>query len=92
MSTIAFSSTMKNAANSVVASTGGTSSWPDRLGRVLADALEVEDGLGEDRAAADHGAEVEAPQRDDRDHRVAQHVPDHDLPLARAPWRAAVRT
>src|SRR5918995_206949 len=28
MSTIAFSSTMKNAANIVVASTGGTSSWP----------------------------------------------------------------
>ena len=56
----------------------------DRVGRVLADALEVEDRLGEDRAAAEHRAEVEAPERDDRDHRVAQHVADHDLALRQA--------
>ena len=53
----------------------------DRLGRVLAHPLKVEDRLGEDRSAAHHGAEVEAPERDDRDHRVAQDMADHDLPL-----------
>ena len=46
----------------------------DGLLEVLADALDVEDGLREDRAAAEHGAEVQAPERDDRDERVAQHV------------------
>ena len=77
MSTIVLSRTMKNAPNRVTASTGGTSSAADRLGEVLADALDVEDRLGEDRAAAEHGAEVQAPERDDRDQRVAQHVAAH---------------
>ena len=75
MSTTVLSKTMKKAPNIViVTSTGGTSSCCDRLERVLADALEVEHGLGEDRAAAEHRPEVEPPQRHDRDHRVAQHV------------------
>ena len=62
----------------------------DRLGGVLADALKVEDGLGEDRAAADH-APNEAPEGEDRDHRVAQHVPEQHLASVR-PLARAVRT
>ncbi len=34
----------------------------DRVGRVLADALEVEDDLGEDRAAADHERRSRGPR------------------------------
>ena len=37
----------------------------DRVGRVLAYSLEIEDRLGEDRSASHHRAEVEAPERDD---------------------------
>ena len=47
----------------------------------LADAVQVEDRLGQDRAAADHLREVEAPQRDDRDQAVAQDVADQHLAL-----------
>ena len=74
MSTIVFSRTMKNDAEHRDREHRRHVELPDRLGRVLADALEVEDRLGEDRAAAEHGAEVEAPERHDRDQRVAQHV------------------
>src|ERR1044072_3697837 len=42
--------------------------------RILADPVQAEQLLGEDRAAADHGAEVEAEEGDDRDQRVAQDV------------------
>ena len=81
MSTTAFSSTMKNASEQRDREHRRHVELADRLGGVLAHALQVEDRLGEDRAAAEHGAEVQPPQRDDRDHRVAQDVPDHDLAL-----------
>src|SRR5436190_13414284 len=54
----------------------------DRLRRVPAHAVQVEDGLGEDRAAADHRGEVEAEQAHDRDQRVPEHVLEQH-PLAR---------
>src|SRR5207247_4524656 len=41
------------------------------LRRVPAHALQVEDRLGEDRAPSEHGGEVEAEERHDRDQRVA---------------------
>src|SRR5215211_7753297 len=40
---------------------------PDRLRRVLAHAVQVEDRLRQDRSAAEHGGEIEAEQRHDRD-------------------------
>ena len=92
MSTTALSTTTKKAPNIVITSTGGTSScWID-VGRVLAHALQVEDRLREDRAAADHGREVEAEERDHRDQRVAEHVVDQHSALAEAlgPRRADV--
>ncbi len=64
---------------------------PDRIGGQLADAVQVEDRLGQDRAAADHLGEVEAPQRDDRDQAVAQDVADQHLALGQ-PLGPAVRT
>ena len=79
---------MKNAPNSDDREHRRDVEAADRLGEVLADALDVEDGLGEDRAAAEDVAEVQAPQRDDRDERVAQHVAEQHArsprPLARA--------
>ena len=83
---------MKNAPNIVMASTGGTSRRLIDSCEVLADALEVEHRLGEDRAAAEHGAEVQPPQRDDRDQRVAQHVAAQHASLAEMPLARAVRT
>src|SRR5215213_6968221 len=57
---------------------------PDRFGRVLADAVKVEQSLRENRPAADHGAEVEAEQGDDRDQRVSKDVPCPNLALRQA--------
>ena len=72
----ALSTTTKNAPNIMITSTGGTSSaWIDSAA-YWPTPVQVEHRLGEDRAAADHRREVEAPQRDDRDQRVAQHVAD----------------
>src|SRR6476469_5098713 len=45
------------------------------FGGVLADPVKVEQRLGEDRPTADHGAEVEPEEGDDRDQRVAEDVP-----------------
>src|SRR2546430_13384543 len=50
----------------------------DVLGRILADAVQLEDGLRENGAAADSGAEVEAEERDDRDQRVTDDMLDED--------------
>ena len=71
MSTIVLNSTMKNAPNITTAISGGRSRRPDRFSGIQSDAVEVVDGLGEDRATADHQAEVEPEQRDDGNHRVA---------------------
>ena len=60
---------------------GGRSRLTDRLGGVLAHALKAEDGLGEDRAAAERGAEVESAQRHHRDQRIAERVAQQDAPL-----------
>src|SRR4051794_14515078 len=49
-----------------------------------ANALEAEHHLGEQRAAADQGAEVEAEQRDEADQRSAQSVAHQDLTLLQA--------
>ena len=84
MSTTAFRNTMKKAANMVVARTGRHVELSYRLGRVLPHALEIEHRLREDRAAADDRSEVEPPERDYRNHRVAQHVAHHDLALRQA--------
>src|SRR5215207_9787994 len=54
---------------------------PDRLPRVEPDAREVVHGLGEDRPASDHRAEVEPEQGDDRDQRIAEDVTDAHLAL-----------
>ena len=52
----------------------------DALVDLVADAVDVEDALGDDRAAH-QGAEVGADERDDRDQRVAQQVDaDHPAP------------
>src|SRR5438034_9480079 len=51
---------------------------PHRLTRGPADTLQVEDRLGQDRPAAEHGGEVETEQRHERDQRVAQHVLPQD--------------
>ena len=58
MSTTVLSSTMKNAPK-IDEEDRRHIELADRLGRVLPHALEVEDRLREDRAAADHRAEVE---------------------------------
>jgi hypothetical protein len=52
-----------------------------RAVRQEADARQPEHDLGQQRAAADEHGEVEAEQRDERDHRRAQHVPREDAPL-----------
>ena len=56
-----------------------------------ADAFDVEERLGDDRAAADQHAEVEPEQGDHRDQRVAQHVLGHH-PALLSPLARAVRT
>ena len=87
MSTIAFSSTMKKAANSVVGEHGWHVELAHSLRGVLPHPLKVEDRLGEDGASAHHRAEVEPPQGDHRDQRVAKDVSHHHLAL-RQPLRA----
>ena len=56
---------MKKAPNIVITISGGRSRLLNRLAGVQPDPLQVEDGLREDRAATDHGAEVEAEEGDD---------------------------
>ena len=51
-----------------------------------ADPRQPEDDLGQQCAAADEDAEVEAEERHERDQRVAQHVPDEHARAARGPW------
>ena len=46
--------------------------------------MDAEHDLGEDRAAADQRAEVQAEQADEDDHRVAEHVPDQHPLLGQA--------
>ena len=48
----------------------------DRLNQQPADARPREDRLGDDRAGQ-HGAELQAEDRDDRDQAVAERVPEH---------------
>ena len=52
----------------------------DGADRHAADARPGEHGLGDDRAA-EQEADLQADQRDDRDHRVAQRVTDGDAPV-----------
>ena len=52
-----------------------------RVVRELADAVQPEDDLGEQRGAADERAEVEAEQADEGDQRRAQSVPQHHAAL-----------
>src|ERR1700753_3524121 len=65
---------------------------PDRVGLVLADAGQVEHGLGDQRGPAEQGGEVQPEQGDDRHQRVAQHMADEYLPCGQAlgPGRAHV--
>ena len=92
MSTIVLNRTMKNAPNIVDPHQRRQVEAADRLAGVQPDTVEVVDRLGQDGAAADHHAEVEPEQRDDRDHRVAQHMADAHLALADRPLARAVRT
>src|SRR4051794_22070735 len=55
----------------------------DALERVATDARDVEDRLGEDRAA-EQDADVEAEDRDHRRHRAAHAMVHHHAPLAQA--------
>ena len=64
----------------------------DRLGGVLPDSLEVEDGLGEDRAASHHRAEVEAPEGDTGIIELRRTCLTMHAPLAERPFARAVRT
>src|SRR4051794_24598794 len=48
----------------------------ERVVRQLAHARQTEHDLGQERSAGHEGAEVEPEEADDRDHRVAQHVPE----------------
>src|SRR5205823_9343678 len=50
----------------------------DGLSGVPANPFEVENGLGQDRAAAQNRGEVKGEEADDRDERVAQDVPHED--------------
>ena len=84
MSTRALKKTMKKAPKRVTPISGGRSRISIDFGGVLADALQAVEGFGEDRAAADQGAEVEAEERHDRDQRVAQDVAGAHLALGQA--------
>src|SRR5580765_2247114 len=50
------------------------------VGGILTHSLQIEDRLGQDRAPAEHGREVETEERDDRDQGVPQDVLDHHPP------------
>src|ERR1700712_2172497 len=56
----------------------------ERVVGQLADARQAEDDLGQQRAAGDKRAEIEAEQADEGDHRRAQHVAEEHAPLADA--------
>ena len=45
-----------------------------------------DEDLLDDDGAADQDRRLQADQRDYRDQRVAQRVPDDDEPFAKAPW------
>ena len=70
-------------ATSTTAITSGRSCVARSEDRLVAEPVEVEDGLGDDRAA-DEQRDVEAEHRDDRRQARAETVPEDDLSLAQA--------
>ena len=81
MSIDAARTTTANAVSITITRIGMMSRRPIDSRGELADAVQVEDRLGQDRAAADHLGHVQAPQRDDRDQAVAQDVAEQHLAL-----------
>ena len=64
-----------------VAMITGRSRFCERVVGQLADPVQAEHHLGEQRAAADERAEVEAEEADERDQRRAQRVAEQHAPL-----------